>query len=136
VKIIERELGWQEDEIESGFPGPTYEKIECMFTGVRDYLKYLKRGFSRITHLTTLDIRHGRMTREEAMEHIRRLENRKPRSLEVFLEYVGMTEEEFDRIAALHLIAPAPRRNPAEIPWGKRLHDQDEWFRDPEGESR
>src|SRR5690606_22516490 len=74
VEIIKRELDWQEDEIESGFPGPTYEKIECMFTGVRDYIKYLKRGFSRMTHLTTLDIRHGRMTRDQAMDFIRRYE--------------------------------------------------------------
>ena len=132
VEIIKRELGWQEDEIESGFPGPTYEKIECMFTGIRDYVKYLKRGFSRVTHLTTLDIRHGRMDRETAMEHIRKLEDRRPRSLEVFLEYLGITEEEFNEIVARHLIAPAPPRDPRSMPEGDRLPDQDAWFRDPE----
>jgi len=130
VEIIKRELGWQEDEIESGFPGPTYEKIECMFTGVRDYIKYLKRGFSRITHLTTLDIRHGRMTREEALEHIKRYEERKPKSLEVFLEYIGITEEEFNEIVARHLISPALPKDPSSIPEGDKLRDQESWFRD------
>ena len=130
VDIIKRELGWQEDELESGFPGVTYEKIECMFDGIRDYIKYLKRGFSRITHLTTLDIRHGRMSREEAMELIRRFEHRKPQSLSIFLEYLGISEEEFHRIVALHLIRPAPPQDPGTMPLGPRLWDQDLWFRD------
>jgi len=129
VEIIKRELGWQEDELESGFPGPTYEKIECMFEGLRDYVKYLKRGFARITHLTTLDIRHGRMTREDAMEFIKKYEGTKPRSLEVFLEYVGITEEEFNEIVAKHLIPPAHTSIQRHFRWEKAV-DQDMWFRE------
>ena len=132
VKIIKEELGWQEDEIESGFPGPTYEKIECMFTGIRDYVKYLKRGFSRISHLTTLDIRHGRMDREQAMDFIRKYEGRKPSSIPIFLEYIGMTEEEFNEIVSMHLIHPAPRVDPDDLPCGNPLWDQPLWFRDGE----
>lgn len=131
VEVIQKELGWQKDEIESGFPGPTYEKIECMFTGLRDYIKYLKRGFARITHLTTLDIRHGRMSREEALKLIKKYEGKKPRSLEVFLEYVGITEEEFHRMSLAHLIPPANFTDPKSMPVGKKLWDQDIWFRDP-----
>ncbi len=131
VEIIRQELGWELDEIESGFPGPTYEKIECMFQGVRDYAKYLKRGFSRITHLTSLDIRHGRMDRDEAMRHIEQLEHRKPKSLSVFLEYTGLSEAEFNEIILQHVIAPAQPIDPATIPEGEALPDQDLWFRDP-----
>ena len=47
-------------------PGYEYEKIECSMQGVRDYLKFIKRGFSRATHLTSIDIRNERMTRDEA----------------------------------------------------------------------
>ncbi len=130
VKIIKRELGWQEDEIESGFPGPTYEKVECMFTGIRDYIKYLKRGFSRMTHLTTLDIKHGRMSREKAMEFIKKYEGQKPKSLEVFLDYVDITEEEFDEIVLKHVIPPAEPIDPKTLPEGSKLWDQDLWFRD------
>ena len=130
VRIIRDELDWKEDELESGLPGLTYEKIECMFCGIRDYVKFLKRGFSRITHLTTLDIRHGRMSRDEAMDLIRKYDGRRPKSLAVFLEYIGMTEEEFYEIVALHLIAPAERIDPASLPEGEKLWDQDIWFRD------
>lgn len=132
VEIIKRELEWQEDEIESGFPGPTYEKVECMFTGVRDHIKYLKRGFSRMTHLTTLDIRHGRMTREEAMKFIEKYEGKKPKSLEVFLDYIGITEEEFNKIVLKHVIPPAKPFDPKTLSEGPMLWDQDLWFREGE----
>lgn len=130
VEIIKKELGWKEDEIESGFSEDTYEKIECMFTGIRDYIKYLKRGFSRITHLTTLDIRHGRISREKAMELIKKFEGKKPRSLEVFLEYLEITEKEFNEIVMKHLIPPAPLTDPADLKVGKKLWDQDLWYRE------
>lgn len=129
VQINKRELGWQEDEIESGFPGPTYEKIECMFTGIRDYVKYLKRGFARITHLTTLDIKHGRISRDEAMKLIKQHEGKKPKSLEVFLEFLGITEDEFNEIVSRHVIPPALPTDPQGLKQGDRLWDQDLWFR-------
>ena len=130
VSLIKRELQWQEDEIESGYPGPTYEKIECMFTGMRDYIKYLKRGFSRVTHLTTLDIKHGRINRSEGMRLIKEYEGRKPRSLEVFLEYIGIDEEEFNEIVLQHVIPPAAPINPDRLPVGDKLWDQDSWYRE------
>lgn len=130
VEIIKREVGWKEDEIESGFPGPTYEKIECMFTGIRDYIKYLKRGFSRITHLTTLDIKHGRIARDKAMECIRELEGRKPKSLEVFLEYLGIAEDEFNEIVLKHIIPPSTFIDPRTLREGEKLWDQDIWYRE------
>jgi len=130
VEIIKKELEWQEDELESGFPGLTYEKIECMFTGVRDYAKYLKRGLSRITHLTTLDIRHGRMSREEAMKLIEKYEGRKPKSLKIFLEYLNITEEEFNEIVLKHVIPPVKPIDPNSLPEGEKLWDQDLWYRE------
>lgn len=128
VRIIKDELGWREDEVESAYPGLTYEKVECMFTGVRDYIKYLKRGFSRMTHLTTMDIKYGRMTREKAMEYIKKYEGLRPASLDVFLQVLGISEDEFNSIVALHLIPPAEKINPETLPHGEKLWDQDEWF--------
>ena len=51
--MIARELGWRGDEVEGVPPGYAYEKVECAMQGVRDYLKYIKRGFARTTHLTS-----------------------------------------------------------------------------------
>lgn len=130
VEINQKELGWQLDYLESGYPEPSYEKIECMFEGLRDYVKYLKRGFARITHLTSLDIRHGRMTRDEAMTLIRKYEHRKPRSLDVFLKYLEITEEEFNEIVMRHVIPPAERQDPHTIPQSEKLWDQDLWIQE------
>ena len=47
VEIIKRELGWRGDEVEGIPPEYNYEKIECYMQGVRDYLKFIKRGFGR-----------------------------------------------------------------------------------------
>ena len=130
VKINKKELGWQEDETETGYPGITYEKIECMFEGMRDYIKYLKRGFSRMTHLATLDIRHGRITREQALKMIEKNEGKKPQSLKVFLEYIGISEDDFNDIVSKHLIPPAKLINPAKLKSGKQLWDQKLWYRE------
>ncbi len=133
TEIIKKELGWQEDEVESLYPNTlSFDKVECMFTGIRDYIKLLKRGFSRITHRTTIDIKQGKITRDEALKLIDKYEKRKPRSLSVFLEYIGMPEDEFNDICLKHVVPPAKPVDPKTIPDGDKLWDQDLWFRDAE----
>jgi hypothetical protein len=67
--------------------------------GIHDYLKYIKFGYGRATDHVSKDIRDGKMTREEGIEIVREMDHRKPSDLKRWLEYVDMTEEEFDRIA-------------------------------------
>ena len=129
VGIIKEELGWQEEEVEGVPPGYGYEKIECAMQGVRDYLKYIKRGYARTSHLTSIDIRNGRLTREKAMELVKEYEGKKPASLDVFLEYVGMSEEEFNRIATSHWVHPS-QVDPHSLEKGKEDWDQVLWYRE------
>ena len=98
-----------------------------MLTGVRDYLKYIKRGFARATHLTSIDVRHGRITREKAIEIVKRYEGIRPKSLDYFLKIMRMTEEEFMNIALKHVIKPH-KFNKDEIKPGKELWDQHLWL--------
>lgn len=67
--------------------------------GAHDYLKYIKLGYGRCTDHTSKDIRAGVMGRGQAIDLVRRYDPVKPRDLQRWLEYVGMTEEEFDAIA-------------------------------------
>jgi len=67
--------------------------------GVHDYLKYIKFGYGRCTDHVCKDIRAGRMTREEGIELVRKYDHVKPRDLYRWLDYVGMTGEDFERIA-------------------------------------
>ena len=67
--------------------------------GVHDYLKYVKFGYGRATDHACKDVRAGLMTRARALELVAQYDPVKPRDLGRWLEYVGMTEDEFDRIA-------------------------------------
>ncbi|MCX8130812.1 MAG: N-acetyl sugar amidotransferase [Clostridia bacterium] len=127
--LIKKELGWQEEEVEGVLPGYGYEKIECQMQGVRDYLKYIKRGYSRVSHLTSIDIRNGRMSREEAMKYIKEYEGKRPASLDVFLDYVGISEEEFNEIAVSLMVHPN-RVNPEKLGKGNQVWDQRLWYRE------
>ena len=82
--------------------------------GVRDYIKFLKRGFGRTAHLTSIDIRNNRMSREKALELCKIYDGKRPKSLDVFLKIVNITEDEFYDIVKTHIVSPSPmeqRRN-------------------------
>lgn len=128
-EVIQRELGWQGDRVENVPPQYQYEKIECYMQGVRDYIKYIKRGYSRPSHLVALDVRNGRMTATEGQHLVQQYEGRRPPSLDLFLEFVGLTEAEFMEIAMGHQVSPYAHNAAATQP-GERLHDHDRWSRD------
>ncbi len=128
-KIIMDELGWKGDLVENVPPQYNYEKIECHMQGVRDYIKYIKRGYTRPTALASIDIRHGRLDREEGMEMIEQYEGKKPASLEIFLEMVGLTEAEFFEISQSHTVSPW-KLNVFEQEAGAKLPDFDQWTRE------
>jgi N-acetyl sugar amidotransferase len=105
-EIIRDELGWQGDRVEGVPPQYFYEKIEYQLQGQRDYLKFIKRGYARTTHLTSIDIRNDRMTREEAKKMIEQYEGKRPCSLDYLLKVIGITEDEWRKIATAQAIPP------------------------------
>jgi N-acetyl sugar amidotransferase len=60
-----------------------YENLDNHQTGIHDYFKFLKFGFGRATDLACLHIRRGRLTREDGIDAVRRLDGKFP------LEYLG-----------------------------------------------
>jgi N-acetyl sugar amidotransferase len=107
-EIIQRELGWQTDELE-GVPDKINghgEKIECFMQGTRDYIKFIKRGYGRVSQINAFHVRNGRMTTQEAMEINGEFDGQRPPSLEIFLEYLGITENEFNEIVKTTAIPP------------------------------
>ena len=129
-QLIMDELGWQGDQVEGMPPSLyNYEKIECQMQGVRDYLKFLKRGYSRVTQMTALDIRNGRMMKDEADQLIEEWEGKRPPSLELFLEYLEMSEGEFNALVS-KLAVPPYQPDFQVIKWGGRTPDFDKWYRE------
>lgn len=108
TEIIKQELGWQIDELE-GVPREINdhgEKIECFMQGTRDYIKFIKRGYSRVAQINAFHVRNGRMTTEEARKIDTEFDGQRPPSLDVFLEYIGLTEAEFNEIVVATAIPP------------------------------
>ncbi len=64
---------------------------------VHDYMKYLKFGYGRGTDDASTEIRYGRMTREEGIEVVREYDHVRPKSLDFYLKFLGMTESEFEQ---------------------------------------
>ena len=67
--------------------------------GVHDYLKYIKFGYGRCTDHASKDIRSNDLSREEGIRRAAVMDKIKSKDLKRWLEYVGMEEAEFDRIA-------------------------------------
>jgi len=68
--------------------------------GIHDYMKWIKFGYGRCSDHASKDIRLGNMTREQGIDYVSKYDHIKPmRDLTRWLDYVGMTEEEFDTIA-------------------------------------
>lgn len=127
--IIERELGWKGDRVENVPPQYQYEKIECYMQGVRDYIKYIKRGYSRPSHLVALDVRHGRLPIEEREHVIAGYEGGRPPSLDLFLQFTGLSEPEFLEIAMSHQVSPYVH-DPKQTHPGTKSADFDRWSRE------
>lgn len=81
----------------------TYENLDNHQTGIHDYFKFLKFGFGRATDLACLHLRRGRISREDAVEIVRRDDGQYPseylgKPLADILDPLGMTVSEFDEI--------------------------------------
>lgn len=88
-----------------------YAKIDDHANDVHDYLKYLKFGYGRATDDASIEIRHGRMSREEGIEMVKRYDAREPSTLRHYCEFLSITVEDFYKLVE-------PMRDP-EI-WAKR----------------
>lgn len=128
VDLIKRELGWKGQQVEGVPPEYDYEKIECKFQGMRDYSKFVKRGYGRANHLLSIDIRNGRKTREEGMEIEYQYDGKRPASMDWFLGNLKMSEEEYYETLKPHQVHPW-QFDPAQVETGPVLPDFEEWDR-------
>lgn len=128
VEIIKKELDWEGAPVEGIPPQYDYEKIECKWQGVRDYCKFVKRGHGRTNHLCCIDIRQGRLDRDTALKLAQEYDGKRPASLDLFLEMLEMTEDEFISILQNNRTEDWGF-NPSKIAGGGALPDMEEWSR-------
>jgi hypothetical protein len=80
-----------------------YENLDNHQTGIHDYFKFLKFGFGRATDLACMHIRRGRLTRQDGLEAVKRMDGIFPweylgKSLKDILRPLDISEDEFTRL--------------------------------------
>lgn len=95
---VAREHGFRsEDRARTGFYD--YADIDDDFISIHHWIKWLKFGFTRTYDNLSLEIRNGRIGREEAIGVIRERGDETPREdIARFCSYVGVTEDRFFEI--------------------------------------
>jgi N-acetyl sugar amidotransferase len=128
VEIIKKELGWKPQPVEGVAPEYNYDKTECCFQGMRDYCRYIKRGYGRTAHLASVDVRNNRKTREEAWELAQKYDGKRPASIKWFLDILQITEKDFFEIIMKHQVDPW-KFDPSKVETVDPLQDMDKWDR-------
>ena len=80
-----------------------YENLDNAQMRIHDYFKYLKYGYDRVTDWCCVHIRHGKMTRDEAIKINYERSGKYPKnymgySLKEILNEIDCTIKEFDKI--------------------------------------
>lgn len=80
-----------------------YENLDNHQTGIHDYFKFLKFGFSRATDIACLHVRRGRITRQDALEIVQARDGKFPwtylgKPLQGILAPLDMSTEEFIKV--------------------------------------
>ncbi len=73
-----------------------YSQLDDVLQDLHAYLMFLKYGFGRCTSDASIEIRRGRMTREQGVKTVNRLDGTFPLEyLDAYLDYFEMTRHEF-----------------------------------------
>ena len=96
---IVKKLGFQEESQITEGTYDSWENLDVKYQGFHDYFKFLKFGFGRATDHVSMEIRYGRMTREEGLAIIKKYEGKIPtRHLDEFLRDAEISMDEFIEI--------------------------------------
>ncbi len=95
-----RLYGWQPAQQPFERTYRTISNLDDMHeNGIHDYLKFVKFGYGRASDHACKDVRAGHLTREQGVDMVRRYDHVKPRrDLARWVDYVGLSEEEFDEV--------------------------------------
>ncbi len=80
-----------------------YENLDNYQTGIHDYFKFIKFGFGRATDITSLHIRRNRISREEGLQIVKKLDGKFPwtyldKPLDEILSPLNISIDEFIKI--------------------------------------
>ena len=81
----------------------TYNDVDCWnYSDVHDYTKWLKHGYGKVVDHACREIRLQHMTRQQGIVLVQQYQMRAPRHLQLFLDWLGITEHAFHYIMDQH----------------------------------
>lgn len=84
-----------------------YDHADCYaYSGIHDILKLFKHGYGKVRDQACREIRHGRLTREQAAQLVSWYEAREPQDIDLFADWLGVPMESLRYVLNRH-------RNPA-----------------------
>lgn len=118
-----------------------YAKLDDHANDVHDYLKYLKFGYGRTTDDASMEIRHGRLTREEGQQLVKEYDANEPTSLDYYCEFLGVTRRHFyDLVEPMRDASIWEKQNgvwaPRDAVWRQPHTELNERFRPPQSADR
>lgn len=96
-----REYGYRTSRFLRTFD--TYDYVDCFnYMDLHDQLKLYKHGFSKVTDHACREIRHKRLSREDALILAKKYEQIQPKYSKLFLEWLGVNERTLQFIMDQH----------------------------------
>jgi len=75
-----------------------YNDVDCFhYSGLHDYIKFLKWGYGKITDHVSREIRLKRLSRKKGIDLVRQYSNQKPNDIKLFSSWIGLSEKEVFR---------------------------------------
>jgi len=72
----------------------TYNDVDCIhYSGLHDYIKYIKYGYGKVTDHACREIRWGRLTRDEGIQLVKAYQDKLPNDIPHFLRWIGLSGE-------------------------------------------
>ena len=80
-----------------------YNDIDCFhYSGLHDYIKYLKYGYGKVSDHASREIRFGRLTREEGVDLVKNHIERTPKDIDLFLNWINIDKSAFQFLIDPH----------------------------------
>lgn len=81
----------------------TYNDVDCFnYSDIHDYIKYIKHGYGKVTDHVCREIRLKRMSRDYGLSLVNIYSSLTPKNLNLFLNWIGITENSFQYLMDQH----------------------------------
>jgi N-acetyl sugar amidotransferase len=99
-KMVHERYGWKPSEKPFDRTYRCFSNLDDRYeNGLHDFMKFIKFGYGRASDHSSKDIRLGYMTRDEGIGMVKKHDHVVPSDLYYWLDYVGMSENEFWEVA-------------------------------------